>query len=245
MRLGIGHTGNAPHIGLWCCLAAIGVTSLGVADEPATATLTAEDVLARMARVYAECRTYRDTGLVSTLFIDPKKPWTDERPFTTAFVRPDAFRYEFLWGKPGRPQRYIVWRRGDDVRSWWDLKPGIERQESLSLGLAGATGVSGGSAHTIPALLLPDEVGGRLITEIVDAERIEDETIGEAACIRIRGRFGDSPTTLWIDSETFLLRKILEVTIFDTFGTETTTTYTPVIDDEIPDGHLAFGIPNG
>lgn len=50
-------------------------------------------------------------------------------------------------------------------------------------GARGATGVSGGSAHTVPALLMPDEVGGRSLAELADsAERLADETVEGAVC---------------------------------------------------------------
>ena len=38
------------------------------------------------------------------------------------------------------------------------------------------------------------------------------------------------PTVVWIDRETFLLRRIEEQTKFETFGTQSTTTYEPLID---------------
>ena len=48
------------------------------------------------------------------------------------------------------------------------------------LGIAGATGVSGGSAHTIPTLLLPDQIGGRSMASLTDLTRLPDEAVDEA-----------------------------------------------------------------
>lgn len=47
--------------------------------------------------------------------------------------------------------------------------------ESLKGAVARAAGVSKGSAHHIPALLMPAEIGGRKLTSNTDpAERIDD-----------------------------------------------------------------------
>src|SRR5437660_3207129 len=112
-----------------------------------------EQILAALAEVYAECGSYRDCGQVVTRFVhlDDNPPRTVMQPFSTAFVRPHRFRFEYR----DEYGRYIVWANGEAVQTWWDVSPGVEQQESLEMALAGATGVSGGSAHTIPALLMP------------------------------------------------------------------------------------------
>ena len=46
-----------------------------------------------------------------------------------------------------------------------DVKPGVRDHESLDFALIGATGVSVGSAHTIPRLLMPDTVNGRKLIQ--------------------------------------------------------------------------------
>ena len=131
--------------------------------------------------------------------------------------------------------RNIIWANGKDVQTWWDIKPGIEKAKSLHLAVAGATGVSGGSAHVIPALLLPDVVGGANLTAITDVKRAEDGKLDKAECFRVEGKFGKQPITLWIDKKSYLVRRIDEQTTFDTFRTEQTTTYDPTINDKIAD----------
>ena len=66
------------------------------ADGPKPADLTAQDMLDRMATAYAGCKSYIDSGVVETVFDVPDgKQQTEVKPFTTAFVRPDQFRFEF------------------------------------------------------------------------------------------------------------------------------------------------------
>ena len=45
--------------------------------------LKAQDVLDRMAKAYAGCKSYHDSGVVKTLFVsaDPHRP--DAKPYTT------------------------------------------------------------------------------------------------------------------------------------------------------------------
>jgi hypothetical protein len=205
--------------------------------------LTAQQILDRVSKAYADCRTYRDSGSVRTVFIDGDGRRTVKKVFATAFVRPERFRFEYSEKRDEDDLRYIVWRQGNEVRSWWDLKPGIEDEPSLGLALAGATGVSSGSAHTVPALLLPGEVGGRRLTSIADATRIGDAELDEAECFRVTGEYCGSSVTIWIEKKTFLVRRIDSERHFDTFRTEETTLYEPSLDGEISDDILTFKPP--
>jgi hypothetical protein len=155
-----------------------------------------EQILAAMAEVYATCASYRDAGRVVTRFVTTDRPRTSIKPFTTAFVRPDRFRFEYrdrFGDGEGEWDRYIVWAGGGVVRSWWSIQPDAEEPESLALALAAATGVSGGSAHTVPALLLPDVVGGRRLTALGGLVSLGDADLGEVACYRLRGSFAPNP----------------------------------------------------
>ena len=116
-------------------------------------------------------------------------------------------------------------------------------EESLGLAVAGATGVSGGSAHNIPSLLLPKEVGGRKLTDVADTKRISDAMINETPCYRIRGTYADDPITIWIDQETHLVRRIDTQSEFDDFTTEETTVYDPVIDKAVDPRVLEYDAP--
>jgi outer membrane lipoprotein-sorting protein len=201
------------------------------AEAESTDSLTAQQILDKMASTYATCKSYRDSGAV-TNFFSPQH--IDVRPFRTAFVRPNEFRFEYDDPDPEKP--YIVWAKGDEVRTWWYVKPGVQNPSSLELGIAGATGVSGGSAHTIPNLLLPDQIGGRSIASLTDLTRLPDDAVDDTPCFKLQGKFADQPTTLWLEKETYLIRRIAE----DTKLTRTTTVYRPEVDKEIPAEELAF-----
>ena len=228
-----------------CALLVVAATLLAGGVEVKPEALTAVQILDRVSKAYASCRTYRDSGSVKTVFVRTDGKWTERRPFATAFVRPDRFRFEYREKRGDDDElRYIVWRQGKDVRTWWDLNPGIEKPSSLGLALAGATGVSGGSAHTVPALLLPGEVGGRLLTSITDARRMGDAKLGETDCFRVQGTYVNAPVTLWIEKKSFLVRRMDSRNEFKDFRTEGTTVYDSTVNGEIPDELLRFDPPS-
>jgi len=197
-----------------------------------------------MEKAYTDCKSYRDSGSVKTLFIDNGGNRTDEKPFTTAFVRPDRFRFEYKEPQAkGRQQmRFIIWSNGKEVETWWDVKPGIDKPESLALALGGAAGVSGNSSLNIPQLLLPDKMGWRRLA-LTNPKRAKDDKLDKAECFRVEGKYVGNPITLWIDKKSYLVRRIDEQAKFDNFRTERTTTYDPIIDKEITEKMLEFDPP--
>ena len=212
--------------------------------DPAEAA--AREALAAMAKAYAECSSYHDTGTVTTKYTQGGSE-SSRRVFKTAFVRGATFRFEYSdvdEGEVGKP--YIVWADAHSTRSWWHVKPGVKTELSLSMALAGATGVSGGSAHTIPRLLLPDAIGGWVITQVVNPRCEGEELVAGRACLKIvtKHPFG-SPLTLWIDKETHLVRQLFEQQDLKDKGLawEETTTYAPEANVNIEPAELEFNPP--
>jgi len=223
------------------------------------AALPPESIMLKMARVYRNCRSYRDHGEVRTIQHIEGGSAGSDRPFSTAFVRPDRFRFQFTdTGLGERSSNYVVWTEGEDVHSWWDAKPGVRNAGTLRDGLTVAAAVSGGSSVRIPGLLLPQEVGegGPMI---VAAERMPDATDRDVPCIRIKGKSQRTPysltqgaqtltvqdesITLWIDRATLLLRKVEDKKTFSTYTSDSVTTYSPELDVEIPPEQLTFKPP--
>ncbi len=229
-----------------------------------------EQVLAALAEMYASCVTYRDRGKVTTTWFRKGEPnRTTAKPFETAFIRPDRFRFEFRdrFVEEDPWHRYLVWANGKDVRTWWELEPAAEVRESLSLALAGATGISGGAAHTIPNLMMPEEIGGRTLTDLVEVTSLPDADIGDVSCYRIQGRpraipdddefrrvreefFRTTgvqlpppvsqyePITIWIDRGALLVRRIEDYHVGT--ASEQITDYEPESGTMIPEEELRF-----
>jgi hypothetical protein len=59
-----------------------------------------------------------------TVFIKADGNETKEKPFKTAFVRPDRFRFEYK-DSCRTPERsgHIVWCKGKEVQTWRDVQP--------------------------------------------------------------------------------------------------------------------------
>jgi len=213
------------------------------AEEPKLDDVTAKQILERMAKAYTDCKSYQDSGVEKTVFVKENGSDTYEVSFTTAFVRPARFRSEYKKQVVAHEFRHIVWSNGKDVRTWWNTQLGLPKPESLDLALAGATGVFGDPVQTIPALLLPDVVGGRSLISITESRRADDGKLEETECFRVEGRFADSPITLWIDKKSYLVRRIDQQRQFGSFRTENTTAYKPKIDEKIDDKLLEFDPP--
>ena len=198
---------------------------------------TAAQILDAMSRKYQDFKTYRDTGIVKTTYINPDRTFSREISFKTAFVRPDRFRFEFT---SDSHDRYIIWRSEQKVKTWWDLKSSIEDQPSLDMAVAGATGISMLAANTIPVLLMPSEISSFTLKDLKEIVRLQDSTCGDSKCILIRGKNHQGDLiTLWIESGNLLLRQHH----WSAQQMEVTTTYTPTVNGQIPEEMLAFSAP--
>lgn len=238
-------------IGLTLALAVLGCPSPARAqavNAPGLSALTASEILERMANAYATCKSYRDAGVVKSVITSASGAHTESLPFRTAFVRPGKFRFEYTASSFGRVRRYIIWEDGEAIRKWWDIEPGVQVLGSLNLAIAGATGVSGGSAHTVPRMLMPLQVTGTVLFQLAKAERLPDEQLDDVSCFVVKGKFASRDESVWIDQRTNFVRKIhcdddIKNDQVD-MHVETTTTYEPEGDVEIGAGELAFDPPN-
>ena len=189
----------------------VGVLVIAVTAGAQDQNPTPEIILSRMAARYATVRSYQDTGVVLLHWQDKATP--DEVLFKTYFVRPDRFRFEWITHHPYPPLRHlktfhVVWSNDAGSYTYWD-KPSIkERNSELNMAVAGATGVSSGSAHTVPRLLT-DKITGFALTDLQSLTVIGQEEIEGVPCHHI---FGVHPRgwayELWIGVDDLLLRML-------------------------------------
>ncbi len=203
-------------------------------------------LIERVRQAYAECGSYRDQGKVVTVFHTERGERTTEKPFSTRFVRPDRFRFEFRsrHHETSPWSRYIVHADTSGVQTWWDIRPGVQTARDLSMALAGAMGVSGGSSKRVPSLLLPGAIGGSPFDGFRGLRRIPDAELNGRLHARLRGLArGDMPVVIWIDEPTATIRRIDTEAKLPDFRTETTTTYEPAMNVELSEEDLAFDPP--
>lgn len=202
--------------------------------------LSAQQILDKMVSVYASCSSYRDAG-------EAKVVWkgTDRvtlKPFTTAFIRPSQFRYEFRnedlrFG----PADYVVWQNGVSVKSWWSVRPGVRSYETLDIALGTAAGVSDGTSMQVPSMLFGDFHDTHRIQKLSQLTLIKEEAVGGRPAYQIKGiAFRNQEMTIWIDKEKFLLLKTFEIVQLSNATVEQTTTYKPEVNVAIAADKLAF-----
>jgi len=221
------------------------IVLVAVADLSQAQAPSVRQIMDQMISVYATCNTYIDEGEVRTIFHQPNGKRTVSKPFSTAFVRPSEFRFEFK-DRRGEDEwnSYIVWKGADSVKTWWSIKPGTETPPNLSLALAGATGVSGGSAMTVPALLMPEMTMGNRIKSLSNLTLIGEEEVNGNTAYRIEGTDSRKNTlTIWVNRDTLLIVKIHQTNkLPNGVETETTTSYKPQANVSA-EGKLAFNPP--
>jgi outer membrane lipoprotein-sorting protein len=164
-------------------------------------------ILKRMADNYAACSSYQDTGVVETTYHEASSGRIDKMPFKLYFKRPNLLRFEWIDYLPWKDGRMkIVWSNGRETFTYWE-PDSYEKDESLSMGIAGATGISRGAAHTIPRMLL-EEIGGFVLTELTGLALVGEEVFENEPCYRISGKHPSGDVfELWIGKRDFLLRK--------------------------------------
>jgi hypothetical protein len=225
-------------VGLLLVLGPLGEGRSAPGQEPAA---SASQILARVNATYAQARSYRDEGRVATVLVNQKnEKQTVERPFATAFERPNRFRFEFV-ENPDSPdilQRFVVWtERGPEAASrWWTLRPQVQTGR-LDLWLAGGKTLSGGSTLAIPQLLFPG-LSNKMprITDLKQPMRLADETIDGAVCYVVQepGPTPDESVTLWIGQADALVRQVTHRSRNGEFRVEDTMSFHPRLNVPIP-----------
>ena len=207
--------------------------------------MSARQIIDRMAEVYASCRTYSDEGEVSTEYVRIQSLQTVRQPFSTAFVRPAGFRFEYSRrrGKEGW-DRFIAWKEGDVEKAWWPPSP-TEQAAPLEGTLFGFGNLSSGAALTIPSLLFPDLFrGSSVLTSLDELTLAGEDKVNGRNTFKLMGRFRGQPVKLWIDQREFLVVKIHRKMKYGNFDIEITTKYKPHLNADISRDQLAFNAPS-
>lgn len=173
----------------------------------------ARECLAAIATRYQALESYTDDGFVRPFGSSgPNRCW-----FKTQFRRPGLFRFQFATPHPYTPLRHIVTKTvigSDGTTAFFstqrhDSAPRTEIEDSLELAVAGATGISMGTAHTIGSLLL-DCVGGFALPMLNRprfrrSRQLDGQHCGRITAIHPRG----GRVTVWFGTSDLLLRKLV------------------------------------
>ena len=177
---------------------------------------SAGDILQKTRDAYAQMKSYADTGVVIHEYGVSSQ---DKHTFSTAFNRsPRHFLLDFhkVLG-----DRYVIWGDPDAFHTWWKATgqqtdyPNPNNASAISL-----CGQCQGTAQKIPTLLYWKAFGAAML-DIADPVLDGTEEIGGRRCHRLTGRKSDvygatgrevniRKVTVWIDTESFLIRKMVE-----------------------------------
>jgi outer membrane lipoprotein-sorting protein len=174
----------------------------------------AREFLSAVEARYRSLPAYSDTGVARSFSLRRPRTCT----FETAYVAPGHFRFAFETPHPYRPlahhvSRDVIGTDGNTVYFYSRSYGGqaeLEYPESLLMAVAGATGISSGTAHTIGALLF-EEIGGFRLT---DMRRIRFRSMREfmgVKCVVVSGLHpgGRGRVTAWFGAEDLLLRRLV------------------------------------
>lgn len=203
---------------------------------------SSREILDKVANVYAHCKTYRDSGYCLTEVQESDGSDTaTEIAFRTCFRRitKKLFLYRFAYRgnyfDRGFDEASILWHNGQQTLVRDGGSDEFEKAESIGLATAGFTGVSWGTAHTVPVLLIPDEIGGRRLVAMTSLKPPQKEKLEETSCYRIEGLYGDEKRTVWIQAETYLIMRIVDEMKIDEKIHVQTTRYVPTLDRALTD----------
>lgn len=166
----------------------------------------ADGVIQNMVLKYGNCQTYQDSGRV--------EGGQGITTFKTYFVRPNKFRFDWIYEDLGS-KRNSIWSDGLKVFSRHSFNNELEEESNLNVAIAGATGVSQGTAHTVSTLLMPDlevSLNSRTLLKLCPYEFRESEIESNDSCFRVRSTEANNQADLWIRMSDYALVKYLEET---------------------------------
>ncbi len=179
--------------------------------EPANA-LSPGDIFKKAGEAYAALTSYTDQGTtVATL-----NGLTITTNFTIKLARPNLYCIEWVQTNDSayatttmKPQS--VWSTGDG--DFLDmLGQGPKKQKNQEMALAGATGISGGAAATVPGAFFKSNWGNQLTVSARNDKQQADEKVGDVDCYVFAGSLKGSTSTIWIGKQDFLIHQVRRVT---------------------------------
>ena len=220
---------------------------------------SADDILARSRAVYAALRSYADTGHVEHEFGPSSAPGRERHTFATHYRAPRHFRFDYTKHKDA--DRYVVWSDEEKFYTWW-RSGGVEQVFPKGQGAGAFTGMvaqTSKAVSQIASLLFAQAGLDSTLTELADASLAGTEEIQGRPCHKLVGvarsvyrmtghETNVRRTTVWIDTETLLVRRIYEDTPRGTVAgmlNRYTTTFDPQPNPDLQDAIFRFVPPSG
>jgi outer membrane lipoprotein-sorting protein len=213
---------------------------------------TPKAVLEHTRSVYGALTSYSDTG---TALKEYSATSRDQFSFTTFFNR--APRHFFFDYRKPSGDRMVVWGDPDAFHVWWKTTgqvteyPNPKNTGALTL----SDYPTGGAITKIPPLLYSKAGLAGAVVGFEPTRMADMEDVGGSRCYRLEGTTSDSygqtgkqvnvrTLTVWIDSSSYLIRKVVEDAP-SAPGTlnRTTTTFDPKANPKLNDEPFQFSPP--
>jgi outer membrane lipoprotein-sorting protein len=215
-----------------------------------------EDILVRSRKMYASLKSYADSGVVDYEFGQSSAPQRERYTCRTSYRAPRRFFFDFTKSTPGG--RFVVWGDGDAFHTWW-AATGVEDTHPRGTGARAfvlSTPQTSGASVLISPLLFPGAGLIGTLEEFADGAVEGTEMVGGRNCHKIvgvaRSRYATGNetnvrrTTVWVDAETLLVRRVFEDTPRGTptsLVSRRTTTLEPQADPPLDDSRFHFTPP--
>jgi outer membrane lipoprotein-sorting protein len=185
-----------------------------LAQQAQVQELDAPAILKRMVQSYRTLATYSDRGVSISHLGTGDRAFDERLDFATSFKRPGKFRFAWTSQVPYIKEEHtnVIW--SDGITSWslYFYNDGVaKREKSLSMAIAGATGVSHGSALDISNLLM-DDIGGLQLDMLKNYRIVGNENVDDVDCVILSGYYKDgTEQQIWVDKKDYVVRRIVEI----------------------------------
>jgi outer membrane lipoprotein-sorting protein len=179
---------------------------------------SAAEILQKTRSTYQELKSYSDAGTVVSEYGVSSE---DRHSFSTYFNR--APRHFLLDFRKQGGDRFVIWGDPDAFHTWW--KTTVQQMDYPNPNNIAAISMSGqntaGTALKIPTLLYGKSPLAAAMLNVANPVLQGSEEIAGRRCHKITGQASDVYTatgrevnvravTVWIDAESYLVRKVLE-----------------------------------
>jgi outer membrane lipoprotein-sorting protein len=193
-------------------LVACGAALLAVSCRQAADVLLPGEIFKRAQEKYASLTSYSDEGKSVGHFNGA----TITTSFAIRLARPNFYRIKWeqstestAGATKNKPQEVWSAGQGDFLDM---LGNGGQKQASQELALAGATGISGGAAATIPGTFFNMNWGDQLGGLAANRKQLAGEKVGDVDCYVFTRELNGAVNTLWIGKQDFLIHQVRTVT---------------------------------
>jgi len=191
-------------------LLAGGATTVVLSGDGTGDGLPPSEIFKRAQEKYASLISYSDEGMT----IATVSGTTITHSFTIRLARPKFYRIEWEQSSQTGARKYTtkgaVWSAGEG--DFLEMGGVAQKQSDKESALAGATGISGSAAATVPGTFFKMNWGNQLGGSVAGEKRQTDEKVGDVDCYVFTSELKGRTKTLWIGKQDFLIHQVQTIT---------------------------------